>query len=111
MNDLRKLTEEYILHFDQKNLNALERMFAKDVALTDPDLSVRGKNEILDVVETIFRNFEKLEFKAQNIFVDNNTSVIEFSLILNEMQIVGTDIIEWDGNLIKSLRAYLYEKK
>jgi ketosteroid isomerase-like protein len=111
MRDLRKLTEEYVMHFNQKDLIALGKMFSEDISLTDPDVSVQGKTAVLKAIDSIFENFEKLDFRAQNICVDGRTSIIEFSLQLNEMYFVGTDIIEWDGSNLKSLRAYLYEKK
>ena len=110
MSDLIKRTQEYIKAFDSKNIDEVSQFFADESELFDPanPNGVKGKSNIINMIEGLFKEFEILEFKAINIFEDKNTSLIEFKLILNDKTLTGVDIIDWQDNKITSLRAYLY---
>lgn len=110
MSDLINKTQEYIKAFDSKNINDVAQFFADNSELFDPanPHGVKGKSNIIEMIEGLFKEFELLEFKALNIYEDNNTTLIEFSLTLNDKKLQGVDIIEWDDQKITSLRAYLY---
>lgn len=106
---IRDLTKKYVKVFDARNLGEILAMVTEDVFLSDPDNVVYNKDELKALLEKIFSNFKKLSFKARNIVVEGNNSVIEFELQLDDLKLVGTDFIEWQGNKIKALRAYLYK--
>ena len=48
-----------------------------------------------------------MDFSAKNIYQDGQTTIIEFILKLDDTVLTGTDIIEWEDNKMKELRAYL----
>ncbi|MDA9230951.1 nuclear transport factor 2 family protein [Rickettsiales bacterium] len=110
MTNLRGKTEEYIKAFDNKNLEEVSKFFNQDSILFDPanPRGVKGKNNIMAMIDGIFKDHDRLSFVDKNIFIDQNTSIIEFEIALNEKKLVGVDLIEWDGSFIKELRAYLY---
>ena len=110
MTNLIDLTTQYINAFASKELMLLEDFFNQDAILFDPanPMGVKGKKNIINIISGIFKEYDKLRFKEKNIFIDEDTTIIEFSLNLNEQQLVGTDIIKWKNNKILELRAYLY---
>lgn len=110
MSDLLNKTQEYIQAFDAKDIEKLSYFFADESELFDPanPNGVRGKSNIIEMISGLFKEFELLKFKALNIFEDHNTTLIEFSLTLNDKSLKGVDVVEWKNHKILSLRAYLY---
>ncbi len=105
---LKKLTQEYIRAFENKDLDTLNDLFQTNFALEDPVVKrIEGKDKAIEAIKGIFDSCEKLTFKAKNIYVDGETSIIEFILTLDDTTLTGTDIIEWEDKKMKELRAYL----
>ena len=110
MTDLLNFTKEYIRAFDNKDLSQTAEFFNEDAILYDPanPKGVIGKDNISRVVSDVFNEFNTLNFVDKKIYIDNDTSIIEFELELDAKKIVGVDIIKWQNNKIQELRAYLY---
>ena len=105
---LKKLTKDYIKAFDSKDINAVADLFLNDFALEDPVVKrIEGKEKVLESIEGIFNSCKQLSFEAKNIYQDEETTVIEFILKLDDTILTGTDIIDWENNKMKELRAYL----
>ncbi len=105
---LKELTEKYIEAFDNKDLVKCAELFTDEFALEDPVVKrIEGKVEVLKAIKSIFDSCTKLDFSAKNIFQDGQTTIIEFILKLDDTVLTGTDIIEWENNKMKELRAYL----
>lgn len=110
MSDLRQLTQEYIDAFDDHDLDAVGTMLHDDFVLEDPAGRFAGKAAVLNYIAGIFRAEPALRFAGRSIFVDGTVSLIEFTLTLSSKVLVGTDVIEWRGEKLAALRAYLHEK-
>ncbi|WP_323596053.1 nuclear transport factor 2 family protein [Aliarcobacter butzleri] len=105
---LKELTKKYIEAFDNKNLDKCAELFTDDFALEDPVVKrIEGKVEVLKAIKGIFDSCKTLDFSAKNIYQDSQTTIIEFALKLDDTVLTGTDIIEWEDNKMKELRAYL----
>lgn len=105
---LDALTKTYIRAFSNKDLDAVAALMADDVALEDPVVKrIEGKKAVLEAVAGIFNGCKKLSFREKKLFQDGNTTFIEFVLKLDETVLEGMDIIVWEHNKIKELRAYL----
>jgi hypothetical protein len=105
---LKELTKRYIEYFNNKDLNSCGKLFAEDFALEDPVVKrIEGREEVLEALKAIFDSSTALDFIAKNIYQDNQTTIIEFVLNLDNTILTGTDIIEWQNNKMKELRAYL----
>jgi ketosteroid isomerase-like protein len=105
---LKELTKKYIDAFDNKDLEKISVLVSDKFILEDPVVKrIEGKDEVLKAIGNIFNACNKLSFKAKNIYEDNQTTIIEFVLKLDDTILTGTDIIEWENNKMKELRAYL----
>lgn len=105
---LKELTKKYIEAFDSKDLDKCAELFTNHFALEDPVVKrIEGKVEVLKAIKGIFDSCTRLDFSAKNIYQDGNTTIIEFTLKLDDTTLTGTDIIEWENNKMKELRAYL----
>lgn len=100
--------EAYISAFDSKNLEAIANLLSEYFVLEDPVVKrIEGKENALKAIQDIFSGCNELQFKSRNIFVDGQTSVIEFSLDLDTIHLEGVDVIEWSDGKMSELRAYL----
>lgn len=107
-----ELTKNYIKAFNNKDLNAIANLVDENFILEDPAVKhLEGKNVCLEAINSLFTKHKKLSFEALNIYVDKNISLIEFKLKLDDIILQGVDIITWQNNKIKELRAYLHEVK
>lgn len=106
---LKELTTQYIDAFNSKNIDKIAELFADNFALEDPVVKrIDGKKEVLIAIQGIFTSCDHLSFEAKNIYQDNQTTIIEFTLKLDNTILTGTDIIEWnDIGTMSELRAYL----
>lgn len=70
---------------------------------------VKGKDNALAKINETFNSCAVLVFKYVNIYSVNNgtTTFIEFELTLDNTLLKGVDILEWEVDKIKELRAYL----
>jgi hypothetical protein len=64
---------------------------------------------VAEYIRGIFEATPNLSFNAKKIVVESDVAVIEFELDLGDKHLVGTDVIEWRGDRMSELRAYLYE--
>ncbi|EPU7282925.1 nuclear transport factor 2 family protein [Campylobacter upsaliensis] len=105
---LKNLTKAYIKAFNDRNLESVEALLDEDFILQDPAVKrIEGKQKALEAIESIFSSCKNLSFSAKNIYEDGQTTFIEFILKLDEVNLEGVDILEWQGDKIKELRAYL----
>ena len=105
---LKKLTKEYINAFNNRNIERIDKLLNDDFALEDPSVNrIEGKENVLKAIRTIFDSCKNMSFTAKNIYQDNQTTIIEFILKLDDIRLTGTDIMEWENNKLKELRAYL----
>jgi len=101
-------TKAYVEAFNNCDIDALGNFFHQEVGLFDPanDSGIFGKENVLSMIRDLFN--KQIVFVANNIFLDGNHTIIEFSLSIDNQSMKGVDIIEWHNEKIKALRAYLY---
>ena len=105
---LKDLTRAYVAAFNAKDETACAALMADDFALEDPVVKrVEGRAAVMEAVRNIFNSCNALSFVARNIYQDGDTTLIEFVLTADGKVLTGVDVIEWQGNRMKELRAYL----
>lgn len=84
-------------------------MFDRNATLIDPVNHKIGQENIRSMLVQLFSETKLLEFKALSVLAEQNRSVIEFELKLDDKLLKGVDIIDWNnkGHIVK-LNAYLY---
>ena len=112
MADLRKLTQEYIVAFNTRDLDKVGSLLAEEFELTDPEVTALApKSEVLKYIKGLFDAHDILRFEARSILVDGNLSVIHFTLRLGETILDGVDVIAWMGQKMVRMEAYLTLRK
>nr|WP_281362606.1 nuclear transport factor 2 family protein [Marinifaba aquimaris] len=104
-----ELTRGYIDAFNSMDIDKIKSYFSNDFSLRDPEVYIEGKEEVCSYIRSIFNSVQKLEFKAENIIVEKNKSVIEFILRIDNETFIGTDVIYWqDDKKMHKMNAYLF---
>lgn len=108
-DDLYALTADYIAAFNACDIDSVSLLLADDFSLTDnvvTDLTPKGK--ALSFINDLFKQANHtLNFKPRKIYVCDQTTLIEFDLKLNGMNIQGVDIINWRGSKMTKMHAYV----
>ena len=105
---LKDLTRAYVAAFNARDPNACAALMTEDFALEDPIVKrIEGRDAAMDAVRGIFASCQSLSFVARDIYQDGDTTLIEFVLTLDGKVLTGIDLIEWRGDKMKELRAYL----
>ncbi len=105
MNEIKELTKQYIKSFDEKNIEEVLSLVTDDFELKDPANHIQGKEQCERFLKSVFEN--EIDFRALDIFVDGDHSIIHFEIIFNGETLNGADIIRWDNGKMSSLVAYL----
>lgn len=112
MVDIGKLTEDYIVAFDARDLDQIAELLAEGFELTDPDVAaLTPKKKVLEYLKELFDTHESLSFEAHSVLVDGDASVIHFTLTLDSIVLDGVDIITWNSGYMISMTAYLTPRK
>ena len=108
---IKKKTKLYIDAFSGKNINKIEELMSVNFSLTDPNTKITGRKEVLEYLNKIFNKSNELHFLEKNIFItDDDQSIIEFTLKIDNQIFIGTDVIYWSKTQeMTSMDAYLYE--
>lgn len=110
--NLTKLTKEYVKLFNMKNSDEIAKFFNDESSLIEVGINeYYGKEKILSLFKNVFKN--KLNLKISNItpLPENNMTILEFNLSVNNKRFVGNDLIFWKNDKIQYLKAYFYEKE
>ncbi|MFM8551206.1 MAG: sugar phosphate nucleotidyltransferase [Nitrospiraceae bacterium] len=101
-------TRPYVAFFHQRNLAGIRALLADRFAHEDAVVGrLEGKEAALAYIGELLRSNPRLSFSARQLVADDARSVIEFELQLNDRLLRGTDVIEWEADRMKELRAYL----
>jgi len=105
---LKDLTRAYVAAFNARDAAACAALMTEDFALEDPVVKrIEGRAAVIEAVRGIFGSCKTMSFVARNIYQDGETTLIEFVLTLDDKVLTGMDLIEWRGDKMKELRAYL----
>lgn len=112
MTDIRKLTEEYVAAFNSRDLNKVENLLSENFELTDPEVTaLTPKNNVLKYIRQLFDAHDSFRFETKCILVDENISVIHFTLTLGAVVLDGVDVITWKNLSMIKMEAYLTQRK
>lgn len=102
------LAIEYFLAFESKNLYKLETMFADTISLTDWDINLHGKTEVLAATENIFKTVNRLKITIERLLSNNNTVIAELKILIDDNILLNVvDILDFDtGGKLQKITAY-----
>lgn len=112
-SEIYDLTKSYCNAFNDKNILLIEKMFEDNVTFKDSfSEEIKGKKSVIEFYSNLFKSSNRGDhlFDVIDITTSGNKSFIEFNLTLNEKKFQGIDILDWNNNLIKNIKAYVEEQ-
>lgn len=98
----------YFQSFCKKDTASLEVLFSDSIVLTDWEVQVVGKDNILKFNQNFFNSVDDIRIDVDKIAVGLDTVIAEIKVIINNAIVAQVvDVIEFDqDNKIKQIRAY-----
>lgn len=106
---IKKQTLLYLKKYAEKDLVAMNTMFADDIVLRDWKIRVEGKDKALSETKKNFQNAKSIVIDVLHTHVSGNTVAAELKIIVDHTEeLFVVDIITFNKALeIQSIRAYL----
>jgi ketosteroid isomerase-like protein len=98
----------YFQSFCKKDTASLEVLFSDNILLTDWDVHVIGKQNVLNLNNRFFNSVDTIRIDVDRIAIGQDTVIAEIKVIIDNKIIAPVvDVIEFDqDNKIKEIRAY-----
>ena len=104
---IKKITKEYFHNFSIKNISFFDKYFSEDIILSDWELNIQGKDNLINHNKNIFKEFNNISIKVDEMFVMNNKSLSKLYITLDNINLDVVDIISFDIDYkINNIIAY-----
>lgn len=101
------LMNQFAQYFSEKDADGIGTLLREDFSLFDPALKwIHGKDAVLEVLKKQFSETKLVEYKVIRTFEDNDTGILEFRIILDDLVLYGVDFMQWIDGKMKELRCY-----
>ena len=98
----------YFQSFCKKDTASLEVLFSDSILLTDWDVMIIGKQNVLNFNQQFFNRVNNIRIDVDKVAVGLDTVIAEIKVIIDNVIVAAVvDVIEFDqDNKIKEIRAY-----
>jgi len=109
---MRNKIKKYLEAFSSKDIEALESMYHDDVSLRDWLSSAVGKEDVIESNKKLFNACSSVDIKLKHIIAHSNKAACEIDIDLTHNdgtkdKLLVVDVIEFEDDKIKEIRAYL----
>ena len=98
----------YFQSFCKKDTASLEVLFSDSILLTDWDVMIVGKQNVLNFNQQFFNRVNNIRIDVDKVAVGLDTVIAEIKVIIDNVIVADVvDVIDFDqDNKIKEIRAY-----
>ena len=98
----------YFQSFCKKDTASLEVLFSDNILLTDWDVHVIGKQNVLNFNQQFFNRVNNIRIDVDKLAFGLDTVIAEIKIIIDNVVVAAVvDVIDFDqDNKIKEIRAY-----
>jgi hypothetical protein len=98
----------YFQSFCKKDTASLEVLFSDSILLTDWDVMIIGKQNVLNFNQQFFNRVNNIRIDVDKVAVGLDTVIAEIKVIIDNVVVAAVvDVIDFDqDNKIKEIRAY-----
>lgn len=103
-----QIVRMYFQSFCKKDVASLEVLFSDSIILSDWDVQVIGKENVLNFNNKFFNSVDQIRIDVDRVAIGQDTVISEIKVIINNKIVIPVvDVIEFDqDNKIKEIRAY-----
>ena len=98
----------YFQSFCKKDTASLEVLFSDSILLTDWDVLIIGKQNVLNFNQQFFNRVNNIRIDVDKVAVGLDTVIAEIKVVIDNVVVAAVvDVIDFDqDNKIKEIRAY-----
>jgi hypothetical protein len=98
----------YFQSFCKKDTASLEVLFSDSILLTDWDVMIIGKQNVLNFNQQFFNRVNNIRIDVDKVAVGLDTVIAEIKVVIDNVVVAAVvDVIDFDqDNKIKEIRAY-----
>lgn len=99
----------YLKKYAEKDIKAIDQMFADDIVLRDWKIYVVGKDNALRETKKNFDSVESISIEVLSTYENENAVAAELKIVVDSTEeLFVVDVVTFDKNLkIAAIRAYL----
>lgn len=107
MDRTSNIVNAYVLHWNERNIPELKKLFNSSVMLRDWEGSYHGVNAVIAANEAIFESYPKINIKIKQFYFGENKIAAELVIDLDgKMALSVIDVIEIENSEIVKITAY-----
>ena len=109
MKTNKELCHHYLQKYAEKDINAMEEIFADDIVLRDWKIRVVGKEAAMSETRKNFEAADSIEIEVLATYENNNTVAAELKITVDQTEeLYVVDVISFNADgKIEAIRAYL----
>jgi len=109
---MRDKIKKYFEAFSSKDVGSLEDMYHDDISLRDWLSSASGKKNVIESNKRLFDACPNVNIKLKHVIAHSHKAACEIEIDLTHNdgtadKLLVVDVIEFEGDKIKEIRAYL----
>mmetsp|Transcript_92875 Transcript_92875/g.200800 ORF Transcript_92875/g.200800 Transcript_92875/m.200800 type:complete len:114 (-) Transcript_92875:53-394(-) len=111
MADLEPLARKYFEVWNSQDLGELAKLFTPGATLRDWDIEKEGRDAVVEANGGIFKAVPGIKIEVLRVHVSPGTSAASCEILVKlndgtDTVLKVVDIIEYEGDLIKAVRAF-----
>lgn len=108
MRPIREICLDYLRRYAEKDIGAMNELFADDIVLRDWKIRVEGKEKAMQETQKNFKAAETIEINVLATYENEDTVAAELKIVVDgteELYVV--DVIRFNAEAkIQAIRAY-----
>ena len=104
---MKKIASNYFVAWNDHDLNKLKLLFDEKIVLKDWDIYAVGIDDVLNANSNIFKNVPEIKLEVLDMAVYQKKVFAEIKVLISEEESIDVvDILEFENDLIRNIKAF-----
>ena len=104
---MKKIANDYFAAWNKHDLHSLKVLFDEKIVLKDWDIHEVGIENVLNANSNIFQNVPNIKVVVLGMEKKKKKVMVEIKVLINEEESIDVvDILEFENDLIKKIKAF-----
>ena len=104
---MKKIANDYFAAWNKHDLHSLKVLFDEKIVLKDWDIHEVGIENVLNANSNIFQNVPNIKVVVLGMAISQKKVLAEIKVLINKEESIDVvDILEFENDLIKKIKAF-----
>ena len=104
---MKKIANDYFAAWNKHDLHSLKVLFDEKIVLKDWEIHEVGIENVLNANSNIFQNVPDIKVVVLGMAISKKKVMAEIKVLINEEESIDVvDILEFENDLIKQIKAF-----